>query len=893
MTDSRDNPSNAATPSDAEERGIPASGTPRTAAATSVPTDAGALLVPSTTSGSTALSQPTLGPSVTGQGAEALAPGEDVNGGRGRGPDEIDALRDAVNEAAKHVTTRFATFLFITAYLAVTVSATTDEDLLRESPLQLPLLGIGLPLVPFYITMPWIYLVMHGYLLFQLLLLSEKVQAFLEAIPNRPELLRQRARLFPFPTLHLLVRADADGPVKGAALHLVNAIHLVVPLLMLMGMLWRFLPYHHAWGHGVQRAAILADLVMLWLMWPIIARARGAVRDMGYAGLPSMLDGAMATLAEWARNARFFVTAFIYKMTETAILMMHAIGPWRAPASVIVLFVSFRLLVVPGGALDSFVPMCTLSDTGKDGTEGKRLYHWRLGEWSLGRIALRDYEAWISRLFGRRVPGIDRNWLEPWVHRNLDLGGRTLVKEPPPPELLARYVELGDEDSREARIEECWQRHSIGLDLAGRDLRGAYLEGAKLYNANLREANLSDAVMRQIQCQGADLSVAFLDRVDLNSGHLERVRAIGARFRNAAMPAVRLEAATLSGAHLQAADLTSAHLERSRLNAARFEGARLVRARLDRANLRQARLRAAQLWYAHLGHADLRDAHLEAASLRSARLAGANLSRAILWGADLRGTDLVGANLANVSLEGAILVAPNHRNTHVSTAVLRACLLQYASLEGVFGEPAIFEANDIRMLREAEYPTTEMWHEFSDAVLEVIPEGRHRHDARQQLADAWRGIQLAASEASLKLEPGGDCLVDPSNNWRSSSAGSAEAHCRAVILVDLACESKWVASAIASRASGYVHNHGEAHIDRSLGVVLARALLERRATLDCEGINALSDDNLAQLRTIVDDENNKHIVAELEAYLAEQRAGEEESGPTSSQPAVSQPVGSR
>ena len=88
---------------------------------------------------------------------------------------EVDDLRAAVNEAAKHATTRFTTFLFVTAYLAVAVASTTDEDLLRESPLMLPLLGIGLPLVPFYIVMPWIYVILHGYLLFQLLLLSSKV----------------------------------------------------------------------------------------------------------------------------------------------------------------------------------------------------------------------------------------------------------------------------------------------------------------------------------------------------------------------------------------------------------------------------------------------------------------------------------------------------------------------------------------------------------------------------------------------------------------------------------------------------------------------------------------------------------------------------------------------
>jgi len=66
----------------------------------------------------------------------------------------VGRLHTAVDEAAKHVVHRYTTFLLVTVYLAITIGSTTDEQLLRESPLPLALhldSIIGLPSITTYI----------------------------------------------------------------------------------------------------------------------------------------------------------------------------------------------------------------------------------------------------------------------------------------------------------------------------------------------------------------------------------------------------------------------------------------------------------------------------------------------------------------------------------------------------------------------------------------------------------------------------------------------------------------------------------------------------------------------------------------------------------------------
>ncbi|MEX2247990.1 MAG: hypothetical protein WD671_00030, partial [Parvibaculum sp.] len=72
---------------------------------------------------------------------------------------------NSVNDTARQCATHYAGFLFLAGGLFILISGTTHEDLLRETPVQMPLFDIGVPLKTFYVLAPLIFLILHVNLL--------------------------------------------------------------------------------------------------------------------------------------------------------------------------------------------------------------------------------------------------------------------------------------------------------------------------------------------------------------------------------------------------------------------------------------------------------------------------------------------------------------------------------------------------------------------------------------------------------------------------------------------------------------------------------------------------------------------------------------------------------
>ena len=92
--------------------------------------------------------------------------------------EQLDATRASLDDTAKHISTLFITFLLASVYVAIAVGSTNDEQLLRESDLPLPLLGVGLPIKSFYTVVPVASVLMHLHLLLYIYFLSRKAADF-------------------------------------------------------------------------------------------------------------------------------------------------------------------------------------------------------------------------------------------------------------------------------------------------------------------------------------------------------------------------------------------------------------------------------------------------------------------------------------------------------------------------------------------------------------------------------------------------------------------------------------------------------------------------------------------------------------------------------------------
>ena len=194
---------------------------------------------------------------------------------------ELDALLDALNGSAERFQTLWFSFLGLTLYLAITALATTHRNLLLGEPQTLPILNIKVELLPFYVIAPLLYVVFHFYVLMMLVLLARTAapldRQLRTTLPNEADQELYRARVENALFLQLLVGMKSErAGVNAALLGLIALITIVLaPLATLILMQMMFLAYHHlavTWWH---RALIVADLVLIIVMWRRFFRDSG------------------------------------------------------------------------------------------------------------------------------------------------------------------------------------------------------------------------------------------------------------------------------------------------------------------------------------------------------------------------------------------------------------------------------------------------------------------------------------------------------------------------------------------------------------------------------------------------------------------------------------------
>jgi hypothetical protein len=120
-----------------------------------------------------------------------------------------DKLQEAAEKASGHVRNLQLTLLSFGAYLAIVFGSTTHEQLLRGTPVKLPLLGVELWLVGFYWVAPFLFVLLHFNLLVQAHLLRDKVahlhdDVFKYYVWRSKFDIIERARLDSFPLTQML-----------------------------------------------------------------------------------------------------------------------------------------------------------------------------------------------------------------------------------------------------------------------------------------------------------------------------------------------------------------------------------------------------------------------------------------------------------------------------------------------------------------------------------------------------------------------------------------------------------------------------------------------------------------------------------------------------------------
>jgi len=213
---------------------------------------------------------------------------------------DVEALERSLNDSATRVSTIWISFLIFGVYLIVAAGTVTHRHLLLEDPVKLPVLNIDLPLVGFFFVAPILFVILHAYVLLQVLLLARTAAAYNDVLdravksPMRNASIRQRLANTLFAQIFAGSPEEREGWV-GWLLKLMAWLTLAIaPVIVLLVFQFRFLPFHSHLITWTLRALILLDLSAVLVLW------REALR----AG-PDL--GSRPVLWSWARRLSGFV----------------------------------------------------------------------------------------------------------------------------------------------------------------------------------------------------------------------------------------------------------------------------------------------------------------------------------------------------------------------------------------------------------------------------------------------------------------------------------------------------------------------------------------------------------------------------------------------------------
>lgn len=444
---------------------------------------------------------------------------------------DLDATFGSVVDAASVSSGLWLSYVFVLIYIGVAAGAVTDEDLLRESAIKLPFVGdLPLPLLAFFLLAPIVFVATHAYALVYFGILAKKVSVLETELEDQLGGAVETGDDFrwrlPSNIFVQIVSGPADIREGRLGLHMrfiAWMSWIAAPILLLLLIQVKFLPFHSQWVSWWHRCVILVDLALLWVLWPpVIGRKSDIKRPR----------------------------------------------PWRYPLSLLatlgVLWLAFVTATFPGESLNEFwrkrigegrwIPPAIAAWLGQQGDESQPtpaslqdlLFHGKYDEARKRRVSVFSNTLVLPEFDASEAAKIDDASKLPADKYTLVLRGRHLEGA------VFRGANLPKANLENAYLEGAtfYQARLQGVSAYGADLRGADLYQAKLQGASLDSADLKGAWMLEAELQGAriygaDMRGATLDKAQLQGATLDRSQ---------------LQGASLEGAQLQGASFGDAYL---------------------------------------------------------------------------------------------------------------------------------------------------------------------------------------------------------------------------------------------------------------------------------------------------------------------------------------------
>jgi uncharacterized protein YjbI with pentapeptide repeats len=532
-------------------------------------------------------------------------------------PAEVQALLGAANNASEKISLMHLGFMAACAYNLIVVFSTTDMDLLVGKGVKLPLIDVEVPIVGFYVIVPYIVVLMHFNLLLQLQMLSRTLYAYdAAANPSRTSSVpikkfkkaiaapKHRGNWFQHGGLHISPYSSYLIGNTSNSMHrclgtMVGITILLLPLFALLGLQLRFLAYQNYWYTWSHRLAVWADVWIVLVLWPLfmsrtetwVGYWKRIIIDIWICKYSAVVCAVL-----WvAWIARLFVHDTWVNDKLAAFLegrktLANLVGRLVKEPSDVPFYFTLSLLCL------SFFGIVLFFQTRKKYCECKNLqgilpYLLVLAIGTLMPLALTAKGEWLEKYLG------DTNFSESARvkrFRTLNLTGQVILAKNGTPEIVGELRAGG------ARAKKALNQ-VVALNLKGRSLRGAELTNAVLTGADLSRADIAEAKL-----YGAHLEYTILDEANLSYANAMQAHLEGANLSKA-----KLEHACLYQANLQGVFLAKSEAAFADFESANLKGADLYDSKLDNANFLKARLEGANFFYASLLSTNFGGSHIE------------------------------------------------------------------------------------------------------------------------------------------------------------------------------------------------------------------------------------------------------------------------------------------
>jgi uncharacterized protein YjbI with pentapeptide repeats len=509
-------------------------------------------------------------------------------------PFDVEALERAVNDSATRVSAIWISFLVFSLYLLIAATTVTQRQLLLAEPVQLPVLNIALPLWGFFFLAPILFVILHVYVLLQVLLLGRTTAAYNTAVartelsPDENASLRQRLANTLFAQIFAGSPRERDGFIGWLLKAIVWITLAIGPILILLAFQFSFLAYHSHIATWTHRLLILVELAAFFLIWPLALDARKDIQwPMVETGLkhlirlPLQLSGLrQPEESSWSR------------LREQAI-----------PLSAAIIFIPVSL------SLGTFPDEPHVNLLTRQPPLSVQCTRWIQQQFNLAQISI---DLRFDRLVLPQVDVVDDDKLA---------------------NIAKHASERKLAQSQGKRTQDFRNRDFNCANIHGADLRRVDLTGAFLLDANLYSSALDGALLDSAHLQGAHLDLAQLQGASLEETWLQNAWLSHADLRGASLDGAQLQGVSLDDAKLQGASLLGARLQAASLDRAQLQGASLEDADLQGASLIGSELQGATIGSTQLRGAYLEGSQLQGTNLRDSPMRYSRLSRVYVWGA--------------------------------------------------------------------------------------------------------------------------------------------------------------------------------------------------------------------------------------------------------------------